>query len=102
LTNPIQDLLQQTLQQTQDLGDQRAQSYVLGTIGHYYEQEQQWQTAQKYTEQALSLGEMLNATDIAYQWQWQLGRLMQAQGDNQGAIAPYTEAVTHLQSLVYC
>lgn len=99
LTNPIEDLLQQTLEQTQDLGDQRAQSYVLGTIGHYYEQEQQWQTAQKYTEQALNLGEMLNATDIAYQWQWQLGRLMQAQGDKQGAIAPYTEAVAHLQSL---
>ena len=99
LTNPIEDLLQQTLKQTQDLGDQRAQSYVLGTIGHYYEQEKQWQTAQKYTEQALNLGEMLHATDIAYQWQWQLGRLMQAQGDDQGAIAPYTEAVAHLQSL---
>ncbi|ELS02510.1 hypothetical protein Xen7305DRAFT_00022240 [Xenococcus sp. PCC 7305] len=97
--DPIQNLLQQTLQQSQELGDQRAQSYVLGTLGHYYEQQQQWQTAQKYTEQALNLGEILNATDIAYQWQWQLGRLLQAQGDNQGAIAPYTEAVKHLQSL---
>ena len=99
LNATIEDLLQQTLRQTQELGDPRAQSYVLGTIGHYYEQQQQWQTAQQYTEQALSLGEMLNATDIVYQWQWQLGRLLQAQGDPQGAIAPYTEAVNHLQSL---
>ncbi len=98
-TEPIQDLLQQTLQQTKDLGDQRAESYVLGTLGHYYEQQQQWETAQEYTEQALHLGEILNATDIAYQWQWQLGRLLQAQGNQQGAIAPYTEAVKHLKSL---
>ena len=98
-TEPIQDLLQQTLRQTKDLGDQRAESYVLGTLGHYYEQQRQWQTAQQFTEQALHLGEMLNATDIAYQWQWQLGRLLQAQGDKQGAIAPYREAVKHLQSL---
>ncbi|MGK7892118.1 MAG: tetratricopeptide repeat protein, partial [Xenococcus sp. (in: cyanobacteria)] len=98
-TEPIQDLLQETLRQTKELGDQRSQSYVLGTLGHYYEQQKQWKTAQKYTEQALNLGEILNATDIAYQWQWQLGRLLQAQGDKQGAIAPYTEAVKHLQSL---
>ena len=98
-TEPVQDLLQQTLRQTKELGDQRAESYVLGTLGHYYEQQRQWQTAQEFTEQALHLGEMLNATDIAYQWQWQLGRLLQAQGDQQNAIAPYQEAVKHLQSL---
>lgn len=98
-TEPIQNLLGATLRQTKELGDQRAQSYVLGTLGHYYEQLRQWSTAQKYTEQALNLGEMLKATDITYQWQWQLGRLLQAQGDKQGAIAPYTEAVKHLQSL---
>ena len=98
-TESIQNLLQQTLQQTKKLGDHRAQSYVLGTLGHYYEQQEEWKTAQKYTEQALNLGETLNATEITYQWQWQLGRLLQAQGNPQGAIAPYSEAVQHLQSL---
>ncbi len=96
---PIQDLLEQTLQQAEKLEDKRAESYVLGTLGHYHEQQQQWQTGQKTTEQALYLAQTLNATDLTYQWQWQLGRLLQAQGDNQGAIAPYTEAVDNLQSL---
>ena len=96
---PIQDLLEQTLQQAEKLEDKRAESYVLGTLGHYYEQQQQWQTGQQTTEQALYLAQTLNATDLTYQWQWQLGRLLQAQGDNQGAIAPYTEAVDNLQSL---
>ncbi|MGB5633894.1 MAG: CHAT domain-containing protein [Waterburya sp.] len=99
LTNPIPDLLQQTLLQTKELEDKRAESYVLGTLGHYYEQQQQWQTGQQFTEQALNLAQTLNATDMTYQWQWQLGRLLQAQGDNQSAIAPYTEAVNNLQSL---
>lgn len=99
LANQILNLLQQTLQQTKELADQRAESYVLGILGHYYEQQQQWQTSRQFTEQALNLAQTLNASDIAYQWQWQLGRLLQAQGDNQGAIAPYTEAVNNLQSL---
>ena len=97
--SPIPDLLEQTLQQAKELEDKRAESYVLGTLGHYHEQQQQWQTGQKTTEQALYLAQTLNATDLTYQWQWQLGRLLQAQGDNQGAIAPYTEAVDNLQSL---
>ena len=97
--NQIPSLLQQTLKQTEELADQRAESYVLGTLGHYYEQQQQWQIGQQFTEQALNLAQTLNASDIAYQWQWQLGRLLHAQGDNQSAIAPYTEAVNNLQSV---
>ncbi len=99
LASPIPDLLEQTLQQAEKLEDKRAESYVLGTLGHYYEEQQQWQTGQQITEQALYLAQSLNATDLTYQWQWQLGRLLQAQGNNQDAIAPYTEAVDNLQSL---
>lgn len=95
----IGKLLATAVQQAKSLGDQRAEAYALGSLGGLYEQTQQWSSAQDLTEQALLLAQSINAPDIAYRWQWQLGRLLKAQGDTQGAIATYTEAVSTLQSL---
>ncbi|WP_052055546.1 CHAT domain-containing protein [Myxosarcina sp. GI1] len=98
--NPqIENLLQETLKQSRMLEDKRAEASTLGTLGYFYERQQQWSIARKFTEQALELSQAINATDISYQWQWQLGRLQKKQGDVAGAIAPYTEAVNNLQSL---
>jgi CHAT domain-containing protein len=98
-TAEIESLLQETLKQARELQDLRAESSALGTLGYFYEQQQKWSTAQEITTKALNLSQTINADDISYQWQWQLGRLLQAQGDKQKAIAPYTEAVNNLQSL---
>ncbi|MBD2497908.1 CHAT domain-containing protein [Nostoc sp. FACHB-280] len=83
----------------QDLGDKRAESYAIGTLGKLYEYEKQWINAQKLTQQALTLAQSVNAPDIAYNWYWQLGRLLKQQGDIQGAISAYDAAVNELQSL---
>jgi CHAT domain-containing protein len=56
-------------------------------------------SAQDLTRQALNLAQTINASDIAYRWQWQLGRLLKAQGNIKEAISNYTEAVNTLQSL---
>ena len=92
------------VQQVRDLGDQRAESYALGTLGSLYETTQQWDSAQTVTRQALSLAQSLNAADIAYQWQWQLGRIFcrgtqPCTGDLPNATAAYAEAVKTLRSL---
>lgn len=92
-------LLATALKQAKSLGDQPAEAYALGHLGRLYEQTQQWAIAQDLTQQALLLAQAINAPDIAYQWQWQLGRLLKAQGNIQDAIAAYTEAVKVLQSL---
>lgn len=92
-------LLAEAVQQAKSLGDQRAEAYALGNLGGLYEQTQQRSIAQDLTQQALLLAQAINAPDIAYRWQWQLGRLLQAQRDTQGAIAAYTQAVNTLQSL---
>lgn len=106
-------LLANALQQARSLNDARAESYVLGTFGTLYEQTRQWDNAQKLTQQALNLAQTINAPDIAYQWQWHLGRVLKAQGDIDGsnseavgssgkykaAIATYTEAVNTLSYL---
>lgn len=106
-------LLANAVQQARSLKDARAQSYALGTLGTLYEQTQQWDNAQDLTQQALNLAQTINAPDIAYQWQWHLGRVLKAQGDidkpkseavgssrkHEAAIAAYTEAFNTLSDL---
>jgi len=106
-------LLANAVQQARSLNDARAESYALGTFGTLYEQTRQWDNAQELTQQALILAQIINAPDIAYQWQWHLGRVLKAQGDiddskseavgssgkHKAAIAAYTEAVNTLSYL---
>jgi CHAT domain-containing protein len=95
----IAQILATAVQQAKSLGDRRAEAYALGNLGSLYEQNQQWSSAKDLTQQALLLAQSINAPDIAYRWQWQLGRLLKTQGDTQGAITTYTEAVNTLKSL---
>jgi CHAT domain-containing protein len=95
----ISNLLKQTVAEATELNDFRGQSYVLGTEGHWYEEQQQYALAQQATEKALTLAIDINAPDIAYQWQWQLGRLEKQQGNRQDAIASLTQAVSTLQDI---
>jgi len=95
----IGQILTTAVEQAKNLGDQRVQAYALGHLGGIYEQTQQWSNAKDLTQQALILAQAINAPDIGYRWQWQLGRVLKAQGDINGAIAAYTEAVENLKSL---
>ncbi|GAB1543111.1 hypothetical protein NUACC21_57850 [Scytonema sp. NUACC21] len=95
----IAQLVAKTVEQAKSIGDKQAEIYALGKLGHLYEETQQWVIAQDLTQQALILAQALNIPDFAYLWQWQLGRLLKAQGDVTGAIAAYTQAVKTLQSL---
>jgi CHAT domain-containing protein len=101
LYGDIQQLLLSAAEQAEALGDRRVQSYVWGYLGQLYEQHQQWQEAKNYTRKALLLSQSIQADEISYQWQWQLGRLLKQQqnSDIKGAIFAYTGAVQTLQSL---
>lgn len=97
----IAQLLATASQEAKSLGDKRAEAYALGNLGGLYEKVEQWQDAQNLTQQALVLAQEVNAADISYRWQWQLGRLLKNQGKIQQAIANYDQAVKTLQSLRY-
>ncbi len=108
---PAPEVIPQTLttaiQQARQLKDDRAASYGLGTLGHWYELAAQpnppnparnpqpaklktqnsklktqnspnWRQARQLTQAALMLAQATNAADISYQWQWQLGRILRA------------------------
>jgi CHAT domain-containing protein len=92
-------LLATAAQQAEALSDQRAESFALGTLGQVYEKNQQIGAAQGLTQKALVLSQVSNAPDIAYRWQWQLGRLLTAQSQKSAAIAAYSEAVETLKQI---
>lgn len=87
------------VQDSRKLSDRRTETYALGYLGQVYEQTQQRSEAQKLTEQALMIAQTLQAPEIAYQWQWQLGRLQKAQGQLQSAAQSYGQAFQTLQSI---
>lgn len=95
----IINLLNIAIESSKNLKDWRSESYALGSLGKFYEKNNQVLEAQKLTEQALLIAQSINASDIAYQWQWQLGRLLKKQNQKNQAIAAYTEAVNTLKSL---
>lgn len=98
-SSEIAQLLATAVQQAESLEDKRTLAYALGNFGALYEQNKQWNHARELTEKALLLAQGINASDIAYRWQWQLGRILKEQENREGAIAAYSQAVNTLQSL---
>lgn len=95
----IAQLLSTAIQQSQNLKDQQAQSYALGTLGHLYEKNNQLADALELTEKALFIAQTIDASDILYQWQWQQGRLLKQQGNIDAALKAYDTAYKTLESL---
>ncbi|MBF2026977.1 MAG: CHAT domain-containing protein [Oscillatoriales cyanobacterium C42_A2020_001] len=95
----IAQTLATAVQHAERLNDLRAKSYAIGYLGGVYERTGQWSQAHRLTEQALLLAQSINAPDIAYQWQWQLGRILKAEGQTAAALRAYEAAYTTLQSI---
>lgn len=101
----IAQLLQRAAQQANEIRDPRTESYALGYLGELYMQMGQEQEAQQVTQQAIQLAQVHQAFDIAYRWEWQLGKLLTAKAEAAGgngatyteAIAAYTRAVDILK-----
>ena len=55
--------------------------------------------SQRLFERALILAQAVQAPEIAYRWQWQLGRIYRQQGLKKKAIASYQTALANLASL---
>jgi CHAT domain-containing protein len=93
------DILMEAIASAKNLGDKRAESHGLGTLGNLYEREKQFPEALKSTQQAIVLARSINANDILYLWQWQTGRIDKIEGKISEAIAAYDAAIINLQSL---
>ncbi|MBD2075836.1 CHAT domain-containing protein [Phormidium sp. FACHB-592] len=97
--NAAAQTLAVAVQHADGLADQRAKAYALGYLAHAYERTHQWAEAQTLTKQALLLAQSVNTPEIAYQWQWQLGRILNARGQRMEAIRAYEAAYQTLRSV---
>ena len=103
----IAQILNKAVEQAKRLDDKKAESYALGTLGEFYEQKADWLPAEKFTFSALLIAQTINAPDLAYRWQWQMGRIIQnpteqTPGDrdtNAEALNYYTQAFNTLNEL---
>ena len=95
----VAKLLTEAIAQAQSQNINRVEADALGVLGNLYERNQQYTEAEAITEQALLISQSINARELTYQWQWQLGRVLKAQGKTEQAIPAYTQATNNLQSL---
>jgi CHAT domain-containing protein len=97
--NEIDRILAGAIESANRLGDKRVQAYILGTQGRLYELAKQPAQAEILTTKALSLASGFEFPEISYQLLWQLGRIRKAEGNIEGAIELYTQAVNILSAL---
>jgi CHAT domain-containing protein/tetratricopeptide (TPR) repeat protein len=90
LMNSSSQLLAGFVRQAEKLGDRRARAYALGELGKIYEVNQQWGEAARLTLEALEIAQQIDAADILYQWQWQMGRISCRDRQNCRADSPET------------
>jgi CHAT domain-containing protein len=95
----VAKMLAQAVQVAKSLKDERTESYALGTLGELYEQTGQLSDAKTLIQQALVKAESIDAQDIAYQWHWQMGRILQKESNIPAATAAYKRAYNALKSL---
>ena len=97
--NEVANLLTEAIAQAQSQNIKRIEADALGVLGNLYERNQQYTEAEAITEKALLIAQSINARELTYQWQWQLGRVLKAQNKTEQAIVAYTQATNNLQSL---
>ena len=92
-------ILRDAVSVSREIGDRRAESFALGSLGSVYERNRAYDEAMALTQQAQIAAQEVDATDSLYRWQWQAGRIRLAIGDNSGAIESYRAAIHSLQSI---
>ena len=75
------------------------QSYALGYIGALYEDEGRLEPALTYTRKAALAAQRASSAASLYQWQWQSGRILRAQGKAEEAIQAYRLATDTLANI---
>ncbi len=95
----IAQILATAIKQAEVLEDVRSQSYAMGVLGSVYLQTKNIADAQKLTKKAVDLALGIEAKDIAYLWQWQLGYIFKVQKNIAASLDYYSQAVNNLNDL---
>ncbi|NEQ98611.1 MAG: CHAT domain-containing protein [Cyanothece sp. SIO2G6] len=99
LWSEVSTVLAQSVHQADRLQDRRIKALALGQLGHLYELAHQWEDAQFVTQEAIALSDPLQASELQYRWEWQLGRVLRQQGKSSAAIDAYRQAVKSIENV---
>lgn len=92
-------LSQKALSDAQELTNQRAISYAYGTLGLIHNMLGEFLKAEHDFYHAMSLAQAVQSWDIAYQWQWELGKLSRLIGKVEQANQFYAAAIKNLDKI---
>ncbi|WP_299404419.1 CHAT domain-containing protein [Acaryochloris sp. IP29b_bin.148] len=98
-TGPSQGLMETALTVARRIGDQRSESFALGQLGHFWECQQDYDTALVRTQEAQAAAETLDNRDSLYLWQWQAGRIYDATNQHPKALNAYQQALNTLDKI---
>jgi len=94
LAHPI---LNEVLQLAEKQGDKNLKAFAKGYLAQVYEQAGRYAEAQRLTREAIFLSQ--HAHEVLYRWEWQLGRILQAQGNLLDSISTYEHALHYLKPI---
>ncbi|MEM1393203.1 MAG: CHAT domain-containing protein [Cyanobacteria bacterium P01_H01_bin.150] len=98
--NQALSLLNKSVLTSNNLKDNRLQSYANGALGHFWECRQDNKRALQYTQSAIIAADnKLRAKDSLYLWEWQAGRILKQQKRTEEAIKSYQRAYETLEDI---
>lgn len=95
----INEYLNKAVQKAHRLGDKRTEAYALYNFAQLEEKTEAYTEAYNHTKKALQLADNIQAFDITYKLQAQLGSILVKLGDNKAALASYQESVNTIKTL---
>ena len=91
----LKDAIEYASKLNNSILEAQANSY----LGYFYEQQQQYQQARKYTVEALKLTPTNEYPEITYRWHAQLGRIIAQQNDREAALGAYKTSFQTINTL---
>ncbi|CAK0780023.1 CHAT domain-containing protein [Gammaproteobacteria bacterium] len=81
------------------IDDSRGLYHALGAQAQLEQESGHPREALTLYRQAAFAAQRIEALELLYRWQWPIGRLLKAQGDRDGAILAYQQAVANLRAI---
>ena len=95
----ITELLKQALTLAKQFNQARQVSMSLGYLAGYEEKLGHVQLGLSLTDQAVAAIQRIDAKDLLLQWEWQRGRMLNALGNEDLALAAYRRSISHIEAI---
>ena len=96
----VTQMLNQVIAIGEAIDNSRVISFALGKLGRLDERAGRYEAAIRRTQAArLAADQGIAARDSLYLWDWQMGRILKAQGNVNAAIQAYAQAVSLLEQI---